>query len=482
MRRLYFLAAGILAGLATLQPVLAQGPFTGKPRYLIQTKQGGQPLGDIRIELFPLIAPRHVANFDSLVNHQFYDSTAFHRVVPGFVIQGGDPNSRHGPRSTWGYGQPNQPKVNAEFSVVSHQRGIFSAARSSNINSATSQFFICVAPATNLDGNYSVYGKVVQGMAVVDTIVSAPRDANDNPLQKIEMFITYIGSNDSTPLAPVLVAPANNFAGGQQSQLLDWVPVSDAMLYNVQVADNPAFTNPVHEVNIKQTLSSFTATNLQPVTTYYWRVRANNGGRLSPWSVYQFATGVDAPVLVSPVTGSNAASTAQVVEWTPVTGVSSYRLQVATTPLFTPATVIFDQGGLTGPTYQLANLQLNTRYYWRVQGELNGVPGFYSPVWNFRVSTQSAVPGSALAAFSLGAAVPNPAGGLTQISFQLPAAGEADLRLFDALGRQVAVLLSQPKAAGVHQVTFDAGTLPKGVYFYRLQAGGQLLTRQFIKL
>ncbi|HOZ87941.1 MAG TPA: peptidylprolyl isomerase, partial [Bacteroidia bacterium] len=138
--------------------------YTGKPMYEILTKQNNAVLGSIIVELFPTIAPKHVRNFDSLVSTGFYDTTAFHRCVPSFVIQGGDPNTRHGPISTWGYGQPNQPTVNAEFGPVKHVRGSFSAARSSNINSATSQFFICVAAASNLNGQYSLYGRVTSGM------------------------------------------------------------------------------------------------------------------------------------------------------------------------------------------------------------------------------------------------------------------------------------------------------------------------------
>ena len=105
-----------------------------------------------------MFAPFHVANFDSLVNVHFYDSTAFHRVIPGFMIQGGDPNSRSGPIATWGFGDPSQPTVNAEFSAARHLRGIVSAARDADKNSANSQFFICVADAACLKGEYSVYG------------------------------------------------------------------------------------------------------------------------------------------------------------------------------------------------------------------------------------------------------------------------------------------------------------------------------------
>src|SRR5262249_22302116 len=135
-----------------------------KPRYQIVTHRAGNYLGTFEMELFPSIAPLHTNNFDSLVAMQFYDSTAFHRVVPAFVIQGGDPNSIHGPVSTWGQGQPWQVNVNAEFSPARHYRGRLGAARDLDTNSANSQFYICVANAFSLDGQYTVYGQVTSGM------------------------------------------------------------------------------------------------------------------------------------------------------------------------------------------------------------------------------------------------------------------------------------------------------------------------------
>ncbi len=163
-----------------------------KPKYEITVKQKGAELGKIVIELYPDVAPKHVHNFDSLVSIGFYNGTAFHRVIPGFMIQGGDPNSKTEPREKWGYGQPGQTTVPAEFSKLQHKRGIISAARATDPNSATSQFFICVADAPFLDGKYSIFGDVVSGMDVVDKIVNSPRDAKDNPIDKIEMFIKKI--------------------------------------------------------------------------------------------------------------------------------------------------------------------------------------------------------------------------------------------------------------------------------------------------
>jgi cyclophilin family peptidyl-prolyl cis-trans isomerase len=149
--------------------------------------------GKIVFEFLPDVAPKHVANFKKLANSGFYNGTAFHRVIPGFMIQGGDPNSKGSDRSTYGMGQSNQPTVPAEFSKISHKRGIVSAARrGDDINSATSQFFICVAHAPHLDGQYSVFGRVVQGMDVVDKIVNVPRDQRDNPLKKVVMKKVYI--------------------------------------------------------------------------------------------------------------------------------------------------------------------------------------------------------------------------------------------------------------------------------------------------
>lgn len=142
--------------------------------------------GNIVIEFLPDKAPGHVENFKKLARSGFYDGTAFHRVIPGFMIQGGDPNTKSDDRSRHGTGGPGYA-IKAEFNDVSHVRGVVSMARSSDPNSAGSQFFIVVADSTNLDGKYSAFGRVVQGMDVADKIVNSPRDARDNPLQKAVM-------------------------------------------------------------------------------------------------------------------------------------------------------------------------------------------------------------------------------------------------------------------------------------------------------
>jgi cyclophilin family peptidyl-prolyl cis-trans isomerase len=135
--------------------------------------------GRIVVRFFPDKAPRHVESFTRLAREGFYDGTEFHRVIPGFMIQGGDPNSKSGagPVGTGGPGYT----IKAEFNDVKHKRGILSAARSGHPDSAGSQFFIMVASATHLDGQYSAFGEVVEGLDVVDKIVSLPRGAGDRP-------------------------------------------------------------------------------------------------------------------------------------------------------------------------------------------------------------------------------------------------------------------------------------------------------------
>jgi peptidyl-prolyl cis-trans isomerase B (cyclophilin B) len=136
--------------------------------------------GEIDIRFFPDVAPSHVKNFIDLAQKGFYNGTKFHRVIPGFMIQGGDPNTKSAVTSTWGTGGSGT-NVKAEFSKVKHKRGIVSMARAQDPNSASSQFFIMVADYPSLDGQYSVFGQVTKGMEIADKIVNAPRGANDRP-------------------------------------------------------------------------------------------------------------------------------------------------------------------------------------------------------------------------------------------------------------------------------------------------------------
>ncbi len=155
---------------------------------IIETK-----FGAITLKFFPDVAPGHVKNFIDLTKKGLYDGTTFHRVIPGFMIQGGDPNSKDANKSKHGTGGPGYT-IKAEFSDKPHKRGTLSMARAGHPDSAGSQFFICVADARFLDKQYSVFGEVESGMEAVDKIVSLPRDASDNPNDRIEMKVKIVES------------------------------------------------------------------------------------------------------------------------------------------------------------------------------------------------------------------------------------------------------------------------------------------------
>jgi peptidyl-prolyl cis-trans isomerase B (cyclophilin B) len=143
------------------------------PKAIIKTK-----FGDMEIVFFPDKAPTHVQNFVKLAKSGYYNGTIFHRVIPGFMIQGGDPNTK----------DPKKPE--AEFNDTPHRRGIVSMARTNDPNSAGSQFFIVVKDSNFLDGQYTVFGEVVKGMDVADKIVSLPRNPrNDLPNERVEIIV-----------------------------------------------------------------------------------------------------------------------------------------------------------------------------------------------------------------------------------------------------------------------------------------------------
>ena len=188
------LGIGLLAGCggkADVIPVTLP-PSLG-PKAILKTK-----FGDIHIKLYPDMAPRHVENFIKLAKSGFYDGTIFHRVIPGFMIQGGDPNTRNSLRKdTYGQGGPKDEKGNpvllkAEFNDTPHRRGIVSMARANEPDTAGSQFFIVVEPSHFLDGKYTAFGEVTKGLGVADKIVMLPRNDHDLPNERIEMTVMIV--------------------------------------------------------------------------------------------------------------------------------------------------------------------------------------------------------------------------------------------------------------------------------------------------
>ena len=157
-------------------PEASSTPITGAPQVTLKTTKG-----DIVIELYPDKAPVTVANFLKLASAGFYNGVKFHRVIPNFMIQAGDPNTKGDDVSSYGMGGPGYT-IDDEFSNgLSNTRGMIAMANTGAPHSGGSQFFINVKDNTSLDGGYSVFGKVLSGMDVADAIVSVPRNANDMP-------------------------------------------------------------------------------------------------------------------------------------------------------------------------------------------------------------------------------------------------------------------------------------------------------------
>ena len=154
---------------------------------VIETK-----FGNMTIRFFPDVAPGHVKNFIDLAKKGTYDNTVFHRVIPGFMIQGGDPTSKDpAKRRAYGTGGPGYA-IKAEFNDRPHKRGTLSMARSASPDSAGSQFFICVKDSNFLDRQYTVFGEVESGIEVVDKIVNLPRNSMDKPNERVEMQVKVV--------------------------------------------------------------------------------------------------------------------------------------------------------------------------------------------------------------------------------------------------------------------------------------------------
>jgi peptidyl-prolyl cis-trans isomerase B (cyclophilin B) len=182
------LGGSLLLGMGTLfAPDKASAEGAKGPKATIKTK-----FGDMEIVLFPEKAPKHVENFLALAKSGFYNGTIFHRVIPGFMIQGGDPNTKDlNKPDTYGQGGPSQ-RLKAESNDIPHRRGILSMARTSDPNSAGSQFFIVVKDSNFLDGQYTVFGEVVKGMEAADKIVNLPKNSRDLPNERAEMTVVVI--------------------------------------------------------------------------------------------------------------------------------------------------------------------------------------------------------------------------------------------------------------------------------------------------
>ena len=191
-------------------------------------------LGVITIEFFPNDAPNHVKNFISLTKSGFYEGTIFHRIIPGFMIQGGDPNTINGDLSTWGQGGP-EKNLNSEFNTIKHERGIVSMARANDPNSAGSQFFIVHKASNYLDGQYTVFGRIVteQSFETLDKIAA-------------------LETNGSTPINPenVRITNATVVERSEISNLMDLSEPERTISDYVQPPENQIYESGEHKIKL----------------------------------------------------------------------------------------------------------------------------------------------------------------------------------------------------------------------------------------
>jgi peptidyl-prolyl cis-trans isomerase B (cyclophilin B) len=439
-----------------------------KPQYLVRAERADTTIGEFTIELFSGIAPLHTAYFDSLVNISFYDSLAFHRIVPDFVVQGGDPNSLNKPRETWGEGDSTQATILAEFSGVSHQRGIIGAARDEDINSANSQFYINVADNNFLDWNYTAFGKVLTGMEIVDTIVNAPRDANDNPNEKIIMFITKIGESLLIPEAPQNLFPDNEKVGMLQYDTLRWDNLSDAVQYHIELTKDSNFDSVDFTEKVGFNYFVLPEIALGSIK-YYWRIKSDNGGNKSEYSEIQtFYTSIKAPILISPITNPDSISITPTFSWEAVDGAAGYRIQISNSPLFQDRYIVIDIDTIKNTTFTSPALQPNKSHYWRVfslteeyQGPVSESRRFVTPDVTGIKIVNNEIPNK----FDIKQNFPNPFNPTTRINFDIPINSDVNLVLYNNLGEKVFDLLNENLASGSYSIELNGKNLSSGIYY-----------------
>ena len=447
-----------------------------RPMYRIVTVRAPMDtVGAITVRLFPTLAPKTVRNFDSIARAGRFDNSAFHRVIPDFMIQGGDPNSISGPENTWGYGDPSQPKVVAEFNSVSHTRGRLSMARSNDLNSATSQFFICHANPTFLDKQYTVFGETMSGLAVIDTIALSPRNSNDRPLKKISMYVTYVGEDTVSPTAPLLRTPIDSATRIPISSktTFEWLAADGALQYRLEVSADTTFASGVLTATtpgLTQALQLTAGSSM-----YYWRVVSDNGGGVAASSSFSFMTGVGTPTALYPLNGALDVPIAPVIKWSALSVMDvRYQLQVCTKSTFLLADIFVNDDTLTSAdSYVLRGLVGAKKYFWRVRAIDGADTGVYSPKFSFTTENVTDVAELSDEPRGLHLTVsPNPAVDRLLVSLATQGGNLLTLRLVDLQGRTV---LRQEVAAiawGTQSMLLNVSAVAPGVYTLQASCGG----------
>lgn len=338
--------------------------------------------------------------------------------------------------------------------------------------STSSTFGTTVVNQTGLTASqFSVPSGILQTNTVYYWRAAAVNGGGTSPYSTVWSFTTSV----NPPAAPTLAAPVNGATGVALNAALNWNDVTGAATYNLQVSTSSTFTTTViNQTGLTASQYTVPAGTLQNNVVYYWRAAAVNAGGTSPYSaVWNFTTIISAPaapVLVSPANGTVGTTLTPLLNWNDVTGAATYNLQVSTSSTF--GTTVVNQTGLTASQYTVPAgvLQNNVTYYWRASAVNAGGTGPYSAVWNFKplqtgiFQELSEIPTE----FKLYDNYPNPFNPSTNIKFALPEGGTVSVKIYDALGKEVAVLVNQSLEAGVYIAKWDASSYSSGIYFFIL--------------
>jgi uncharacterized lipoprotein YddW (UPF0748 family) len=285
------------------------------------------------------------------------------------------------------------------------------------------------------------------------------------------------------PSAPLLASPANGAIANTAQIALRWFYPDNASSYRLQVALDSTFATPllVNEAGIADTFKI--VSGLVGQQRYYWRVQASNPSGAGTFSrLGIFTTGFPAVVaLVAPSNNVRDVPARPTLTWRTAPGAGLYHLQVASTALFDSVSTVYDITGIADTAYQASQLEGDKFYFWRVRAKNAIGESNWSATWRFKTVIVTAVAEATTTPpkqFQLYQNYPNPFNPITTIVFDLPQAGTPQLVIFDALGRELLALVDEPMAAGRHTVQFDASPLPSGVYYYRLNFAGRILTRR----
>jgi hypothetical protein len=291
---------------------------------------------------------------------------------------------------------------------------------------------------------------------------------DENNVESLMSSIVQITS----PGTPVLNLPANNSINQGDTIDLKWNYSNGSSFYQLQVSTDETFSGNflVNSSSVEDT--SFTIFGMKGLTKYYWRVKSKNIAGESSWSsTFNFTTGFPAtPLLIDPPHGTLDVSLNPTLKWSTAESASSYQLQVSGSTTFNSATILFDTTGITDTTYTLLNLSPNKNHFWRIRAQNQFGSGIWSSTFGFKtenitgIEKENTIP----ADYSLEQNYPNPFNPSTKIRFSLPESGFTTLTIYDLLGNEVGILISENLTAGIYSVNFDASNLASGTYFYKL--------------